>query len=76
MFRLLLLTLPAALTAPRLAVAQGAYPNRPVTILLSLAPGGSADPRRGSGGGAGYGPDLLDELTVRKSVHLEGLSAP
>lgn len=43
MYRRLLLTLPAALAAPRFAVAQGAYPNRPVTILLSLAPGGSAD---------------------------------
>ncbi len=43
MFRRLLLTLPAALAVSRIAVAQGAYPNRPITILLSLAPGGSAD---------------------------------
>lgn len=35
------------------------------------APGGSADPRRDSGGGAGYGPDLLAEMTVLKTVHLE-----
>ncbi|WP_336726626.1 aldehyde dehydrogenase family protein [Cellulosimicrobium cellulans] len=47
-----------------------------VNAVFGGAPGGSADPRRGSGGGAGYGPDLLDELTVRKSVHLEGLGAP
>jgi len=44
-----------------------------VNAIFGGAPGGSADPRRGSGGGAGYGPDLLDELTVRKAVHLEGL---
>jgi acyl-CoA reductase-like NAD-dependent aldehyde dehydrogenase len=44
-----------------------------VNAVFGGAPGGSADPRRGSGGGAGYGPDLLDELTVRKAVHLEGL---
>ena len=47
-----------------------------VNAVFGGAPGGSADPRRGSGGGAGYGPDLLDELTVRKSVHLEGLGTP
>jgi acyl-CoA reductase-like NAD-dependent aldehyde dehydrogenase len=44
-----------------------------VNAVFGGAPGGSADPRRGSGGGAGYGPDLLDEMTVRKAVHLEGL---
>jgi len=44
-----------------------------VNAVFGGAPGGSADPRRGSGGGAGYGPDLLDEMTVRKTVHLEGL---
>jgi acyl-CoA reductase-like NAD-dependent aldehyde dehydrogenase len=44
-----------------------------VNAVFGGAPGGSADPRRGSGAGAGYGPDLLDELTVRKAVHLEGL---
>ncbi len=44
-----------------------------VNAVFGGAPGGSADPRRGSGGGAGYGPDLLDEMTVRKAIHLEGL---
>ena len=43
MLRRTLLTLPAALALPGLARAQGTYPSRPVTILLSLAPGGSAD---------------------------------
>ncbi|MGO3484518.1 MAG: aldehyde dehydrogenase family protein, partial [Cellulosimicrobium funkei] len=47
-----------------------------VNAVFGGAPGGSADPRRGSGGGAGYGPDLLDEMTVRKAVHLEALGEP
>lgn len=45
-----------------------------VNAVFGGAPGGSADPRRGSGGGAGFGPDLLDEMTVRKAIHLEGLA--
>ncbi|WP_205698072.1 aldehyde dehydrogenase [Conexibacter sp. SYSU D00693] len=35
------------------------------------APGGAAQPRRASGQGFGYGPELLDELTLTKVVHLE-----
>jgi len=42
-----------------------------VNAVFGGAPGGSADPRRGSGRGAGYGPDLLREMTVRKAVHWE-----
>ncbi len=34
------------------------------------APGGAATPRGISGQGLGYGPELLDELTVVKVVHL------
>src|SRR3954470_17550153 len=44
-----------------------------VNAVFGGAPGGSADPRRGSGTGRGYGPDLLGELTVLKTIHLEGL---
>jgi succinate-semialdehyde dehydrogenase / glutarate-semialdehyde dehydrogenase len=44
-----------------------------VNAVFGGAPGGSADPRRGSGTGRGYGPDLIGELTVLKTVHLEGL---
>src|SRR4051812_5121598 len=44
-----------------------------VNAVFGGAPGGSADPRRGSGTGRGYGPDLVGELTVLKTVHLEGL---
>lgn len=38
------------------------------------APGGSADPRGDSGSGHGYGPELLDEMTVTKVVHIESAS--
>src|SRR4051812_32784955 len=44
-----------------------------VNAVFGGAPGGAADPRRGSGTGRGYGPDLVGELTVLKTVHLEGL---
>jgi acyl-CoA reductase-like NAD-dependent aldehyde dehydrogenase len=42
-----------------------------VNAVFGGAPGGSADPRRDSGAGAGYGPDLLTAMTVLKTVHLE-----
>lgn len=42
-----------------------------VNAVFGGAPGGSADPRRGSGMGAGYGPDLLAAMTVLKAVHIE-----
>ncbi|MCK6211181.1 aldehyde dehydrogenase family protein [Georgenia sp. EYE_87] len=42
-----------------------------VNAVFGGAPGGSADPRRDSGAGAGYGPDLLAAMTVLKTVHLE-----
>ena len=42
-----------------------------VNAVWGGAPGGSADPRRGSGSGRGFGPDLLGELTALKAVHLE-----
>lgn len=44
-----------------------------VNAVFGGAPGGSADPRRGSGTGRGYGPDLLAELTALKTVHVEPL---
>ncbi|WP_461023191.1 aldehyde dehydrogenase family protein, partial [Thalassiella azotivora] len=47
-----------------------------VNAVFGGAPGGSADPRGDSGGGAGYGPDLLREMTVLKAVHLEGAVTP
>lgn len=40
------------------------------TTCSGVAPGGSAQPRRGSGQGFGYGPELLDEMTTTKVVHI------
>jgi acyl-CoA reductase-like NAD-dependent aldehyde dehydrogenase len=42
-----------------------------VNAVWGGAPGGAAEPRGKSGTGFGYGPDLLDELTRAKVVHLE-----
>jgi len=44
-----------------------------VNAVWGGAPGGSADPRRDSGSGVGYGPDLLAAMTVLKAIHLEPL---
>lgn len=41
-----------------------------VNAVFGGAPGGSAEPRRCSGSGVGYGPELLDELTSWRVVHL------
>jgi acyl-CoA reductase-like NAD-dependent aldehyde dehydrogenase len=55
--------------------AQRAWRELPVgTVKVNAvfggAPGGAAHPRRLSGEGFGYGPELLDEMTVTKVVHL------
>ncbi|MBC7291666.1 MAG: aldehyde dehydrogenase family protein [Actinotalea sp.] len=47
-----------------------------INAVFGGAPGGSADPRRDSGAGAGYGPDLLAAMTVLKAVHLEAAPQP
>jgi succinate-semialdehyde dehydrogenase/glutarate-semialdehyde dehydrogenase len=41
-----------------------------VNAVFGGAPGGAAQPRRHSGMGFGYGPELLDEVTHTKVVHL------
>ncbi|GAA5183271.1 aldehyde dehydrogenase family protein [Rugosimonospora acidiphila] len=41
-----------------------------VNDVFGGAPGGAAHPRRASGSGFGYGPELLDEFTTVKVVHL------
>jgi succinate-semialdehyde dehydrogenase/glutarate-semialdehyde dehydrogenase len=41
-----------------------------VNAAFGGAPGGAAHPRGASGTGFGYGPELLDEMTVTKVVHL------
>jgi succinate-semialdehyde dehydrogenase / glutarate-semialdehyde dehydrogenase len=55
--------------------AQTAWRELPVGTVkvndvFGGAPGGAAQPRRGSGQGYGYGPELLDEMTTTKVVHL------
>ncbi|QRP49714.1 aldehyde dehydrogenase [Amycolatopsis sp. FDAARGOS 1241] len=41
-----------------------------VNAVFGGAPGGAAHPRRHSGNGYGYGPELLDEMTQTKVVHV------
>ena len=41
-----------------------------VNAVFGGAPGGAAQPRGASGQGFGYGPELLDEMTTRKVVHV------
>lgn len=41
-----------------------------INDVFGGAPGGSAEPRGRSGSGFGYGPELLDEMTTVKVVHL------
>jgi acyl-CoA reductase-like NAD-dependent aldehyde dehydrogenase len=55
--------------------AQRAWRELPVgTVKVNAAfggaPGGAAQPRGASGTGFGYGPELLDEMTTVKVVHL------
>lgn len=55
--------------------AQAAWRELPVGTVkvndvFGGAPGGAAQPRRGSGQGFGYGPELLDEMSTTKLVHL------
>ncbi|MFC4105975.1 aldehyde dehydrogenase family protein [Micromonospora zhanjiangensis] len=64
-----------------MANAQRAWRELPVgTVKVNAvfggAPGGAAHPRRGSGHGFGYGPELLDEMTVTKVVHINAPGGP
>jgi acyl-CoA reductase-like NAD-dependent aldehyde dehydrogenase len=40
-----------------------------INDVFGGAPGGAAQPRRASGAGFGFGPELLDEMTATKVVH-------
>ncbi|GGA55309.1 succinate-semialdehyde dehydrogenase [Pseudoclavibacter endophyticus] len=53
------------------AVAELAVGTVKINNVFGGAPGGSAQPRRDSGAGFGYGPELLDEMTQVKVVHVE-----
>ncbi|ULE32317.1 aldehyde dehydrogenase family protein [Mycobacterium sp. IDR2000157661] len=55
--------------------AQQAWRALPVgTVKINNvfggAPGGASEPRRASGNGFGFGPELLDEMTAMKVVHV------
>ncbi len=68
--------LAATVLTPSQAHAQRAWRELQAgTVKVNAAwggaPGGAAHPRRASGQGLGYGPELLDELTRVKVVHLE-----
>jgi acyl-CoA reductase-like NAD-dependent aldehyde dehydrogenase len=66
--------LAATVLTPDMARAQEAWRSLPVgTVKINAvfggAPGGAAQPRRASGSGFGFGPELLDEMTAVKVVH-------
>ncbi|GIE78067.1 aldehyde dehydrogenase [Actinoplanes philippinensis] len=68
--------LAASVLTGSMSNAQRAWRELPagtikVNAVFGGAPGGAAHPRRASGQGFGYGPELLDELTVTTVVHLE-----
>ncbi|MBL7258442.1 aldehyde dehydrogenase family protein [Paractinoplanes lichenicola] len=68
--------LAASVLTTSMSHAQQAWRQLPagtvkVNAVFGGAPGGAAHPRRGSGQGFGYGPELLDEMTVMKAVHIE-----
>jgi succinate-semialdehyde dehydrogenase/glutarate-semialdehyde dehydrogenase len=67
--------LAAVVLTPSFDHAQRAWRELPVgtvkvNAMFGGAPGGAAEPGRGSGLGFGYGPELLDEVTRTKVVHL------
>ncbi|MBW3560678.1 MAG: aldehyde dehydrogenase, partial [Proteobacteria bacterium] len=60
---------------PDMAHAQRAWRElRAGTVKINAmfggAPGGAAHPHKASGSGFGYGPELLDEVSQTKVVHL------
>ncbi|ROT33228.1 aldehyde dehydrogenase [Micromonospora sp. HM5-17] len=68
--------LAATVLTTSMSHAQRAWRELPVgTVKINSvfggAPGGAAEPRGGSGHGFGYGPELLDELSAVKAVHIE-----
>jgi succinate-semialdehyde dehydrogenase / glutarate-semialdehyde dehydrogenase len=68
--------LAATVLTPDMAHAQTAWRTLPVgTVKVNAvfggAPGGASEPRKDSGSGFGFGPELLDEMTAVKVVHWE-----
>jgi succinate-semialdehyde dehydrogenase/glutarate-semialdehyde dehydrogenase len=73
--------LAAVVLTPDMEHAQRAWRELPVgTVKVNAAfggaPGGAAQPRGASGAGFGYGPELLDEMTTTKVVHVEPAPRP
>jgi acyl-CoA reductase-like NAD-dependent aldehyde dehydrogenase len=73
--------LAATVLTPSAANAQRAWRElRAGTVKVNAvwggAPGGAAQPQDASGTGFGYGPELLDEVTLTKVVHVEPAPAP
>lgn len=62
--------LTASLAHAQQAVAALQVGTVKVNAVFGGAPGGSAQPRGRSGRGFGYGPELLDEFSLVKVVHL------
>ncbi|MEU4521801.1 aldehyde dehydrogenase family protein [Amycolatopsis sp. NPDC024027] len=67
--------LAATVLTASMAHAQRAWRELPagtvkVNNVFGGAPGGAAHPRARSGNGYGYGPELLDEMTQTKLVHI------
>ncbi len=68
--------LAATVLTASMSHAQRAWRELPVgTVKINAvfggAPAGAAHPRGASGQGFGYGPELLDEFTAVKAVHIE-----
>ena len=68
--------LAATVLTPSMGHAQAAWRElRAGTVKVNAvwggAPGGAAQPQGASGTGFGYGPELLDEVTLTKVVHVE-----
>lgn len=62
--------LTGSLTHAQEAIAALPVGTVKVNNVFGGAPGGSAQPRAASGDGFGYGPELLDEFTFVKVVHI------
>lgn len=72
--------LAATVLTPDMGHAQEAWRSLPVgTVKINDvfggAPGGASQPRRASGNGFGFGPELLDEMTQMKVVHISSPNA-
>ncbi|MBG6223517.1 acyl-CoA reductase-like NAD-dependent aldehyde dehydrogenase [Arthrobacter sp. CAN_A2] len=62
--------LTASIAHAQRAIARLAVGTVKVNAVFGGAPGGSAQPRGISGAGFGYGPELLDEFSLVKVVHI------